>query len=45
MFLLIQYIVLFTQNIYPRVPEEFGGGAPIQVQLLFAKDQSEQIVK
>ncbi len=45
MALLIQYVILFTEYIYPRVPEDFGGGAPSKVQLLLVKKKSEQIVK
>lgn len=49
-FLLISYILsayvylgLFTQLIYPKIPEQFGGGEPRQVRLLFAKDQADTI--
>lgn len=37
------YTVTFAQDIYPLVPEQFGGGEPRQVQILFAKDQADTI--
>lgn len=49
-FLLILYIIcgyvylgLFTQVIYPKIPEQFGGGEPRQVRILFAKEQADTI--
>lgn len=49
-FLLIFYIIcgyvylgLFTQEIYPKIPEQFGGGEPRQVRILFVKDQADII--
>ncbi len=29
--------------IYPIIPEQFGGGEPRQVRILFAKDQADTI--
>lgn len=37
------YVGLFTQLIYPKIPEQFGGGEPRQVRILFTKAQADTI--
>lgn len=37
------YTPLFAQQIYPKIPEQFGGGEPRQIRILFAKDQADII--
>jgi hypothetical protein len=36
------YLNLFTKNVYPRIPEQFGGGRPRLVQLLVKKEMLEE---
>lgn len=42
-FFIYVYLGLFTQVIYPKIPEQFGGGEPRQVRILFAKEQADTI--
>ena len=45
LFSLYLYIIIFAQDIYPQVPEQFGGGEPRKVRILFAKAQAEALQK
>lgn len=39
------YVELFVRHVYPNVPEQFGGGQPHQVQLLFRPDSVEDVAR
>jgi hypothetical protein len=39
------YVDLFVSHIYPNIPEQFGGGMPYEVQLLFRPDSVEAVEK
>lgn len=39
------YVDLFVRYIYPNVPEQFGGGMPYEVQLLFRADSVDAVEK
>jgi hypothetical protein len=39
------YVELFARHIYPNVPEQFGGGRPYEVQLLFRGDSTDAVAR
>lgn len=39
------YLGQFAKYIYPKVPEQFGGGEPRKVRVLFAKAQADALQK
>lgn len=39
------YVELFVRHVYPNVPEQFGGGQPHQVQLLFRPDSVADVAR
>lgn len=43
MYFSILYLGIFSKEIYPKVPEQFGGGKPRKVRILFAKDQADML--
>jgi hypothetical protein len=42
-FVALVFMGTFSSNIYPAIPEQFGGGSPVRVHLLIAKDSIEQV--